>query len=215
MRMRRYGESAVLVDVGDLDGVTRLLAAVAGRRPAGVAELIPAARTLLVTFDPRRTDHQRLAGELRAAADAGDPATVTGAVTGTVEIPVVYDGPDLAEVAEHCGLTEAEVVRRHGEAVYTVAFGGFAPGFAYLRGLDPRLTLGRRASPRTSVPAGAVAIAGEWSAVYPTASPGGWRLLGRTDVAVWDTDRQPPSLLVPGTRVRFRPAPPGPRTAPR
>lgn len=127
------------------------------------------------------------------------------AVGGEVaEIPVLYDGPDLAEVAEQTGLTVDDVIARHSAAEYTAAWLGFSPGFAYLTGLDPALHVPRRSSPRTSVPAGSVAIAGPLAAVYPAASPGGWRLLGRTTARLWDPARQPPSALAPGTRVRFR-----------
>ncbi|HYQ75686.1 5-oxoprolinase/urea amidolyase family protein, partial [Cellulomonas sp.] len=121
-------------------------------------------------------------------------------------IPVRYDGPDLAEVARLTGLDEREVVRRHAAAEYTVAFGGFMPGFAYLTGLDPALHVPRRATPRERVPAGSVAVAGEFAAVYPAATPGGWMLLGTCDVPLFDVDRDPPALLRPGARVRFVPA---------
>jgi KipI family sensor histidine kinase inhibitor len=122
---------------------------------------------------------------------------------GEVVIPVVYDGEDLAEVATETGLTTAEVAARHENGTYVSAFCGFAPGFAYLTGLDPVLHVARRATPRTRIPAGSIAIAGEYSSVYPSASPGGWRLLGRTGAAVWDVERAQPNLLSPGTRVRF------------
>jgi KipI family sensor histidine kinase inhibitor len=120
-----------------------------------------------------------------------------------VEIPVTYDGPDLAEVARLTGLPADEVVRRHAAAEYVVAFSGFAPGFGYLTGLPAELRVPRRDSPRTAVPAGSVAVAGEFTGVYPRRSPGGWQLLGRTDAVLWDPERDPPALLVPGTRVRF------------
>ncbi|WP_377323398.1 allophanate hydrolase subunit 1 [Pimelobacter simplex] len=116
---------------------------------------------------------------------------------------VVYDGPDLAEVAGQTGLSEAEVVAAHTATPWRVAFGGFAPGFAYLVGGDPRLRVPRRAEPRTTVPAGSVGLAGEFSGVYPRASPGGWQLIGRTDVVLWDLDREPPALLAAGATVRF------------
>jgi biotin-dependent carboxylase-like uncharacterized protein len=121
-----------------------------------------------------------------------------------VEIPVSYDGPDLALVADLTGLSPADVVAAHTGTPWTVAFGGFAPGFAYLVGGDPRLTVPRKTTPRTRVPAGAVGLAGEFSGIYPTSSPGGWQLLGRTDVVLFDPDADPPALLTPGTRVRFR-----------
>ena len=124
---------------------------------------------------------------------------------GVTEIPVVYDGPDLDEVADHTGLSRDQVIERHAAAEYLVGWLGFSPGFGYLTGLDPSLRVPRRDSPRTSVPAGSVAIAGPYAAVYPSASPGGWRLLGRTAARLWDADRDPPAVLAPGGRVRFRP----------
>jgi KipI family sensor histidine kinase inhibitor len=120
---------------------------------------------------------------------------------------VTYDGPDLAEVASLTGLSEAAVVTAHTESVWTVGFGGFAPGFAYLTGGDPRLHVPRRGTPRPSVPAGSVGLAGEFSGVYPRSSPGGWQLIGHTDVDLFDVDRDPPALLQPGTRVRFEARP--------
>jgi KipI family sensor histidine kinase inhibitor len=123
-----------------------------------------------------------------------------------VVIPVVYDGEDLDSVAELAGMSVDDVIARHTGRELVVGWLGFAPGFAYLTGLDPALHLPRLATPRTSVPAGSVAIAGPYSAIYPTASPGGWRLLGRTATRIWDVDADPPSLFRPGTRVRFEPA---------
>jgi KipI family sensor histidine kinase inhibitor len=116
---------------------------------------------------------------------------------------VTYDGPDLDDVTRLTGLSRAEVVAAHTGTPWRVAFGGFAPGFAYLVGGDPRLRVPRRVRPRPSVPAGSVALAGEFSGVYPRSSPGGWQLLGRTDTVLWDVDRDPPALLTPGTIVRF------------
>jgi KipI family sensor histidine kinase inhibitor len=120
-----------------------------------------------------------------------------------IEISVRYDGEDLAEVAESIGGTVEEVVRLHSEAEYTVAFCGFSPGFAYLAGLPERLHLPRRDTPRVRVPAGSVAIAAHYSAIYPSPSPGGWHLLGCTEDVVWDVHEHPPTRLRPGTRVRF------------
>jgi KipI family sensor histidine kinase inhibitor len=122
-----------------------------------------------------------------------------------VSIPVRYDGDDLAEVAALTGLDPGEVVELHASAEYQVAFCGFAPGFGYLRGLPAPLHLPRRATPRTRVPTGSVAIAAEYSAVYPGASPGGWHLLGSTEVRLFDVGADPPALLRPGTCVRFEP----------
>jgi KipI family sensor histidine kinase inhibitor len=118
----------------------------------------------------------------------------------------VYDGPDLAAVAALTGLSEREVVAAHTGMPWRVAFGGFAPGFAYLVGGDPRLQVPRRDEARTTVPAGSVGLAGEFSGVYPRASPGGWQLIGRTDLALWDLDRDPPALLSAGATVVFEEA---------
>jgi KipI family sensor histidine kinase inhibitor len=122
---------------------------------------------------------------------------------GTIEIPVRYDGPDLTAVAEHTGLSTQEIIAAHTGTDWRVAFGGFAPGFAYLSWGDPRLTVPRREEPRTSVAAGSVGLAGDYSAIYPRSSPGGWQLIGHTDVVVFDADRDPPALLQPGMSVRF------------
>jgi KipI family sensor histidine kinase inhibitor len=120
-----------------------------------------------------------------------------------IEIEVTYDGPDLAEVAEHTGISKEEVVAAHTGKPWMVAFGGFAPGFAYLVGGDDRLVVPRRETPRTSVQAGSVGLAGEFSGVYPRSSPGGWQLIGHTDAVMFDVDRDPPALLTPGAPVRF------------
>ena len=118
-----------------------------------------------------------------------------------VEIPVVYDGPDLETVAASWGCEVEEVVARHRATEFVSAFCGFAPGFAYLSGLDASVP--RLATPRTRVPAGSVALAGAWCGVYPVASPGGWQIIGHTDAELWDPGREQPALLAPGTRVRF------------
>ncbi|MCU1657367.1 MAG: Allophanate hydrolase subunit 1 [Pseudonocardiales bacterium] len=200
MKLLRYGERAVLVELADSAAVLALRAAVSG--VDGVVELVPAARTLLVEFDPAQTSRERISAQLTGAVATPAPP----AAGPTVRITVRYDGPDLAAVADEVGLSVAEVVRRHTTPTYTVAFIGFSPGFAYLTGLDPVLEVRRLAEPRTSVPAGAVGVAGEFTGVYPRSSPGGWRLLGGTDAPLWDTARTPPALLAPGTRVRFVPA---------
>jgi len=196
VRLLPCGRRAVLVETGDVLGFQ---AALTQAPPDGVVELVPAARTLLVRFDPSVTDADRLGAVLRQVS----PVDSRAAETREVVIPVVYDGEDLADVATEAGLTVASLIERHTAGTYVSAFCGFAPGFAYLTGSDPALHVSRRSSPRTRIPPGSVAIAGEYSAVYPSASPGGWRLLGRTDVPVWDVERDPPNLLPPGTRVRF------------
>lgn len=185
--VHEYGEHALLVEH---DEPLRLWSALRGRD--GVVDVVPAARTVLVTGPGARA-----ALDIVLAEDL-PPYSSPDAL---VEIPVGYDGVDLDAID---GLTADEVVALHTSVDYTVAFLGFAPGFPYLTGLPARLHTPRLATPRTSVPAGSVAIADEWCGIYPTSSPGGWRLLGRTDVTLFDPRRNHPTLLGPGTRVRFR-----------
>ncbi len=200
MNLLPYGDAALLVELDD-PALVVALAAAAQREP-NVVEVVPAARTLLV----RGTGADALPGlRDRLPELVRDLDPDAGAGGDDVELAVRYDGPDLAGTAAELGLAVDELVRRHAGGQYTVAFCGFAPGFAYLRGLEPRLHVARLAEPRTRVPAGAVGIAGEFTGVYPRESPGGWRLLGRTAAPLWDLDRTPPALLVPGTRVRFVP----------
>ncbi len=189
------GRRAVLVELDSLDEASALAGRLRAAAPPGVEDVVCGLRTVLV----RGTGDLRAAvgSSLLVAADRPTP------VPHVVRIPVVYDGEDLAEVADRCGVEN--VVGLHAGATYTVAFCGFAPGFAYLTGLPTALRLPRRATPRPRVPAGSVAIAGDLAAVYPTASPGGWHLLGRTDLTLFDVDRDPPALLGPGTVVRFVP----------
>jgi KipI family sensor histidine kinase inhibitor len=207
-RWRPAGDAALLLQA---EGVAaRLAVAILTERVVGVVDVVPGAGTVLVTIEPGSLDLGELAGRL-----LGLPLPPAGpGEAGLAEIPVVYDGPDLAEVAELTGLSAGEVVARHASADYTVGWLGFSPGFGYLTGLDPALaTVPRLAEPRQRVPAGAVAIAAGLAAVYPSASPGGWRLLGRTPAVLWDADRDPPAVLAPGMRVRFRQADALPDTA--
>jgi KipI family sensor histidine kinase inhibitor len=159
-------------------------------------DVVPGHCTVLVVGDAR-------VQELLDAVEAG--AAAAPVEVGEIAIPVAYDGPDLVEVAELTGFSQEEVARRHAGATYTAAFLGFAPGWAYLSGLDERLVVPRRLEPRERVPAGSVAIAGPYSGVYPRVTPGGWRLIGRTDVVLFDPGRARPSLITPGDRVRFVP----------
>ncbi len=189
-----------MVELTDLDLVHRTYRRLRDEALPGVIDLVPGAETLLIRLDPDVVDLARL----RAVAGAVTAVAAEQTCGPVVEIPVVYDGEDLDRVAELTGLTCAEVVARHTDAEYVTAFCGFVPGFAYLTGLDPSLQLGRRSSPRVRVPAGAVAVADHFSAVYPRVSPGGWHLLGRTTVPMFDEEQSPPALLSAGTRVRFR-----------
>ena len=204
MRVLPCADAGLLVELDDLAGVLALYAALRDDPPPGVTGLVPAARTLLLHLDPARADADAVERRIRATAvsEGGDGPDGAPLVT----IPVVYDGADLGDIAAHTGLSAAEVVAAHTGAEWTVAFCGFSPGFGYLAGGDPRLHVPRRTESRTRVPAGAVALAGEFTGVYPRESPGGWQLLGRTEVLTWDLDRDPPGLLRPGVRVRFEEA---------
>lgn len=197
-----YGDRALLLECGSTDEVLAAGAAIRDADLAGVLDIVPAARTVLVVLaEPA----QQAAARQRLSALTIDPAVAGTPPDGAdVVIDVIYDGADLAEVAQHTGLTVAAVVDAHVATPWRVGFGGFAPGFAYLVGGDPRLAVPRRAEPRTGVPAGSVGLAGEFSGVYPRDSPGGWQLIGRTEAVLWDIDRTPPALLRPGMWVRFR-----------
>ncbi len=198
MRFLRAGRFGVLLEVDDLDTVISLHAALRRDPPRGVMDMVPAARTVLLVHDDS-TSMSRIEAHVR-----GQVLDPIGHRSGdSVEIPVTYDGVDLADVANQTGLTEDEVARRHASGEYVVAFIGFAPGFAYLVGGDPALRVPRRDTPRKKVPAGAVALAGEFTGVYPREAPGGWQLIGSTDAVLWDLSRDPPALLLPGTSVRF------------
>ncbi|MBO0679084.1 allophanate hydrolase subunit 1 [Mycolicibacterium sp. S2-37] len=198
--LRPCGEHAWLLDLDDNRTVHRWAATIRLAELPGVREVVPGLTTLLVTFDPDVTN----ASALRAALGTLQPCSEQSSHRDHHVIDVRYDGEDLDEVSELTGLTVAEVIAAHTESVWSVAFCGFAPGFSYLVGGDPRLYVPRRDEARVRVPAGAVAIAGEFSAVYPRVSPGGWQLLGHTDAVLWDSDADPPAVLRPGAVVRFR-----------
>jgi KipI family sensor histidine kinase inhibitor len=203
MRVLPYGDFAVLFEA-EPDEIRSLVTALGRRPPGGAVDIVPAERTVLVRVVPG-TDLAAVRTHVLDAADALDPSADDQAAgpPETVAIPVTYDGADLDQVAELTGLGVAGVVEAHTSSAWTVAFCGFAPGFAYLTGGDPRLAVPRRDSPRSRVPAGSVALAGPYSAVYPGDSPGGWQLIGRTATTVWDLDRDPPARLRPGVRVTF------------
>ncbi|MFD5016543.1 5-oxoprolinase subunit PxpB [Streptomyces chartreusis] len=201
MRVLPVGDDALLVEVSSGEEARALHAELLRRRAEGalsVREIVPAARTVLLDG---LTDPARLATELTTSEVPPAPSRARE----SVELPVRYDGPDLADVAAHWGVSPEEVARIHADTEFSVAFCGFAPGFGYLTGLPQRYDVPRRATPRTSVPAGAVALAGPYTGVYPRSSPGGWQLIGSTDTVLWDHTRVPAALLSPGTRVRFVP----------
>ena len=199
-----YGDRALLIECGSAEEVLALTASIRATPPPGVTDIVPGARTVLVNLtDPAGQAPAR--AQLAQITQAGPAATPEDARVDVV-IDVVYDGSDLTEVAELLRMDVDEVVEAHTGTPWRVGFGGFAPGFAYLVSGDPRLAVPRRREPRTRVPAGSVALAGEFSGIYPRDSPGGWQLIGRTDAPLWDLDRTRPALLTPGMRVRFRAA---------
>lgn len=203
--IRRAGSSAVLIDCGDLERALETFGALARARENGeldVVDLVPAAETVLVAGGEAR-DAQRLAPKLRRLIEAGGGADRRGEPIPETVIPVHYTGEDLAEVAALTGLSVQQVVERHTAAAYTVAFTGFAPGFAYLSGGDPALAVPRRSTPRPRIQPGSVGLAGPFSGVYPRESPGGWQIIGFTELPMWDLDRDPPAALITGGTVRF------------
>lgn len=199
----------VSVSGDDERGVQRRLLEIARRTRAwgDVEEAVPGWNNLTLFVDPAQASGDAVLARLRAAWDASaDRSVAREAPARTLEIPVEYGGeagPDLAEVAASCGLSEREVAALHAAGEYEVYFLGFQPGFAYLGGLDRRLHVPRRARPRSAVPAGSVGIGGSHTGVYPRSSPGGWRIVGRTALTLFDPSGRPPALLAPGDRVRF------------
>jgi len=201
--MLPMGPHALLVELeeqGDVLGlhaeILRRLETAEGWPWPRPSDVVPAARTVLI-------DGLEDPAPVAAALPGWDVAPSAAPEGEIVRCPSVYDGPDLDAVAAHWGLSRREAIDLHTSTEFVVAFCGFAPGFAYLTGLAPDRAVPRRETPRTQVPAGSIALAGEYSAVYPARSPGGWQLIGRTDLALWDPDREPAALLAPGVRVRF------------
>ncbi len=198
--MRAVGTRAVLAELSGTQDVLALQALLLETPLAGQQDVLAAAETVLVKADSPASA-RRIAARL-LQLDLTAPVQLDG---GLVVIETVYDGEDLAEVGRLTGLGTDGVIAAHSGQVWTVAFAGFAPGFGYMVGDNQQLEVPRRSSPRTAVPAGSVALAGNYSAVYPRRSPGGWQLIGRTNARMWDLDREQPALAAPGHRVQFRP----------
>ena len=215
MRIEPLGDSALLVRVVErfeteesLDAVLRATQQLEGAKIPGVIELVPAYTTIGVFFDPAQTAFDTLKTKVEHATQISlEPADPRAAATAFIEVPVCYEdefAPDLDEIAGHTGLSPDEIIRRHSTASYRVSCVGFTPGFPYLSGLPPELATPRRASPRKEVPAGAVAIGGTQTGIYPRKSPGGWNIIGRARLRLFDVERDPPALFQAGDRVRFR-----------
>ncbi|GAB78886.1 sensor histidine kinase inhibitor, KipI family [Austwickia chelonae] len=198
MRVLPSGVDALLLEFADGSETLAYLAGLRAHPVDGIAEIVPAARTLLL-----RSDGTVSMPEVVRALDRVAPEQVENRTDRQVRIETVYDGEDLTGVADHLGLSVEALVARHVSATWTVAFCGFAPGFAYMTCDDESWSVPRRPSPRTRVPAGSVALAGGYTGCYPTSSPGGWQLIGRTAALLWDVGRPSPALLTPGTRVTF------------
>ncbi len=199
MRFLPVSLTVLLVELADLDETLALFASLEADPVDGIVDMVPAARTLMIRFRAEKWTPERLAGEISTR----DLTARIAPSDQRVEIPVHYNGEDLADVAELTGLSVEDVILRHSESTFTVAFCGFAPGFGYLVGGDPALQVPRRQSPRTKIPAGSVALAGAFSGVYPQNSPGGWQIIGTTPDKMWDLSRDPPALFQPGYQVRF------------
>lgn len=216
MRIEPLGDSALLVRVVEnyeresersLDAVLGTFGQLEAAAIPGVIELAPAYTTVGVFFDPALTRFDALKAEIEQVLQNTEPTEPRARTGSTIEVPVCYEdefAPDLREVAWHAGLSAQEVVRRHSAAIYRVNCVGFTPGFPYLSGLPAELATPRRASPRKEIPAGAVAIGGTQTGIYPRKSPGGWNIIGRTPLSLFEVKREPPSLFQAGDRVRFR-----------
>jgi len=199
-RVLRAGERGILLEFDSLAAAVGCRAALSRAAIPGVEDAVSGARTVMLRFDPAMTSREAVAAAVTAIEPEPGLLPRSGA---PVEIPVVYDSADLVSTAALLGLSVDGLIAAHTGRTWVCAFGGFAPGFGYLVSDEPSLDVPRLETPRTRVPAGAVGLAGEFSGVYPRASPGGWRLIGRTDVPMWSPERTPPALLAVGSAVRF------------
>jgi inhibitor of KinA len=205
-RIRQFGENALLVELGDRieeDLVARSRAIADAWEALGHGPAVPAYASVVVRFDPLRLDPAE--AERQSARLLQSIVTPTPPAGNAIAVPTRYDGPDLQDTAARSGISIEELVALHSRREYRAFFLGFLPGFAYCGLLDPRIVAPRLERPRERVPAGSVAIADRQTAIYPLDSPGGWRLIGRTDLAVFDVAKDPPALIRPGDRVRFVP----------
>jgi KipI family sensor histidine kinase inhibitor len=209
VEIRLAGDRALVVELGDEISplvnarVRAFCDALEARRVPGIVELVPTYRSVAVHYRPEEIARRSLEGEILAAAERA--GTIEPPPARLVEIPVIYDGPDLDFVAAHAGLSVGDVVRIHSAAEYLVHMLGFTPGFPYLGGMDAKIATPRLEKPRVRIPAGSVGIAGAQTGVYPIDSPGGWRLIGRTPTKLYDPAREKPFLLDAGDRVWFVP----------
>lgn len=210
IRVLPVGDRAVLLDLADLDAALAIYQLLNSQVLPGVIAIVPAAKTILISFDRKKLRASQVrhwvdsaVGKIQSGTTTADDKQLT-ADSPLVEIPVKYDGQDLGQVAEYLGISTAELIKRHTGTEFIGAFAGFAPGFVYLANGDPCFTnIPRLPTPRTRVPASSIAVAGDFSAIYPKVSPGGWQLLGTTPERMWDLDRSNPALIKPGYRVRF------------
>ena len=214
MRIEPLGDSALIIRVveefdpaNSMDAVLRAAHELERAAFPGVVELAPAYATVGVFFDPARTGLDALRMQIEEALGNLEPARGRGGTGSTVEVPVCYENefaPDLREVAWHAKLSIDDVVRRHAGSIYRVSCVGFTPGFPYLSGLPAELATPRRDTPRKRIPPGSVGIGGAQTGIYPSVSPGGWNIIGRTPLRLFDVQREPPALFHAGDRVRFR-----------
>lgn len=205
-RVLDYGDRALLLEFDSSAEVLAWTDAVRAADLPGVVDIVPAARTILVTLADTglQAAARQQMDRIRLTENAVAESASFESGNADVVLDVLYDGDDLDEVARLTGLSADEVVTAHTGTLWRVGFSGFAPGFAYLVGGDERLAVPRRSEPRTKVPVGSVGLAGEFSGIYPRESPGGWQLIGRTSAVLWDVDRDDPALLVPGMWVQFQ-----------
>jgi KipI family sensor histidine kinase inhibitor len=193
------GTHHLLIEADSLDEILDCYSSLEAHRPRGVVDMVPAARTVLIEFDTSKTN----VATLQADVEALDSVRRVDSDDSVLNIDVRYDGEDLDYVRAFLGYSPEELIAWHTGQTWEVAFTGFAPGFGYLVGDLHQTPIPRMEAPRVDVPAGSVALAGEFTGIYPRNSPGGWRIIGHTDAPLWDLDREPPALLVPGTRVQF------------